>query len=870
MKRIMFMLLAINLSMTLLGQEKNAPTGTKMLYDFEGATPIKGLSFSSCKKKKIVDSKNLKSKALYVRFRRGSSSVSVSLPENFSDYDLILMDLHNASNFDWKFNIAIEGSAKYMQPVSITAGETVPVEIDIKAMKDETDIEGVKTFTLFMYKLPKDFKMEIDNIKLTMAQKKTAKEDPNVKILHSFERPSSRGKIAGNRVSKMTLSDKFATDGKQSLEVAFKEGNDSNITIPIPYDWSEYDVFAFDVNNPLPETVNPYLYFKDGFGKRFTPRIAISASTYETIEFPISALKEKGVDPEALKTFKIYFWGQTDPVTLQFDNFRLLKKVKNNADYLKETIEGWTVLAKKSKNTPPAPTEKQKAAGLIPFTDNYMVRFYPSTIPSTKQLETVLNVKMAKNEFEPFIIGLYSLENLEIENVEVSPLVNESGKKLTDINVRYAQPVIVPVGQKFSKTAITRFMDLVPFYQTGFNFDLPQNKTSLLWGTIHADKNQASGIYKGNVKIKAKGKEAIEYPLSVTIAPFVLKKSLKKNYTMLFTYEFMRMNYTAQSKWPELIEKGIKEVIDMSNHGMTGLSPHAGHHLKNKDGHPALPDVIESLRAAKKYGMTGPFIYYCGSQIYSEKNKLDRPIRKHKPEHLKRLADMVKYMQKICKAENLPEVYWLSVDEPNTPDRHALALKANKLVKSLGGKVAQTCHKGSARGGLTKNADIVIGDASPKSLKKYHKEGKKVWEYDNSVIFDFNEGRTRYYYGYLGWISGLDGVSSWTYPHHLSGFRLLPVAGAKRAPEYDVKGFPMDNIIWEMVREGIDDYRYLVMGLAKDKKELAPITKKLNSLPKYLKAYKFVDSKTGEMIYKNFLTIDEFKNFRLDMINILK
>lgn len=833
----------------------------KVIYDFKGDTPLQGISFSGCKKKEVKDSAKMKSKVLAVRISRGSGTLRFKLPADFVNYDLIVMNINNRSNFTWKMYLVMPGSSKYSQTISLPADEVFPVELELDAVKEQINLNEVKEFHLFIQRLPKDIKLEIGNISLQKIDKSKEKKNSNVKVLHSFERASSRGKIAGNRINSIKLNDKFATDGKQSLEVEFKEGNDSHIIIPIPYDWSEYEAFAVDINNPSAETRTPSLYFRDGFNKKYTPIIKVPAASCETVMIPVSALKENGIDPEALEVFKIFFWGQVDPVILQFDNFRLIKNVADNGNYVKEIKNGWTIISKKNKNAAPSGTTAQQAAGFVPFTDNYMVRVSPSTIPSPKQIQTTVKVELARDEFEPFIIGLFGLADLEIEIVEVAPLVNAAGDKLTNVNIRYAQPIIVQIGQKFSKTATGRFMDLVPFYQEEFKFTVPKGKTSLLWGTVHAGKTQAPGTYTGKVKVKAKGRQALEYPLTVNVAPFVLRRPVKKNYCMLYTYEFMRMNYTGQGKWPELIKKGTREVIDMRNHGMTCLSPHAGHHLKDRNGHPALPDVLKSLRAAKKYGFTGPFIFYCGPQIYSEKKKLGRPINKHKPEHMKRLEDMVKYLHQVCQKEKLPQVYWLCVDEPNTPDRHALALKANKLVKSLGGKVAQTCHKGSARGGLNENVDLVIGNASPEAIKKYHRQGKIVWDYNNSVIFDFNEGKTRFYYGYLPWIANLDGVSSWTYPHHLSGFRQHPVIG-KRAPEYDSKGFPMDNIIWEMVREGIDDYRYLEMGLAKNKEKMTEVTGKLSSMPKSLTAYKFVDSKSSEMLYKNFLTIDQFIKYR--------
>jgi len=849
---------------------------TKTLYDFDGDDPLADIEFTRCKIKEVVDSEAFDSKALDLRPRRGNSGIRFRLPTEAADFDLLVFDMASKSNFDWKFIAIFEGGgARYEQPLSLGSGDTSPMEVDLRAVREELGVKHVEKCTIYFHALPKDYEFELDNVRLETAVE-TEEEDLNIRRLFSFERPSSRGKAAGNRIRRIALSTNFATHGQTSLEVEFMKGDDSYITLPIPYDWSEYDFFKLDIRNNSDKGAFFYFYLRDGFGKKYKPRLEIGALAEETVEFPISVLS-RHVDVEALEMLKIFFWGAKDDCALLFDNIRLAKGKGGNAGFETSVAGEWTILTPKSDVTPPQASDTQQAAGWIPYSENYMVRLYPGAVPTEKQLATPIRAVLAQDEFEPFIIGLWALDDIVIESVSVSTLGSGAGAALGNLNIRFAQPVTAQVGPDFAKTAMKHFLDLVPFYQSDFSFEITKNHSGLLWGTVHAPAGQGPGVYTGEITVKAKGRPAQSLPLTVKVLPFTLEKPKGKTFSMLFTYEFMRMNYKPVVDWPELIERGKREVLDMKNHGMNALSPHSGHHIKEKDGHPFVADLLQSLREAKEQGMMGPFVWFCGPQIFTTKAKLENPYTRFDPrKHLAWLRRMIEYVEPICEAEGLPPVYWLVADEPNQPERHAIARRALRAAKEAGAHTAQTCNKVSIEN-LAEFSDLIItgfGDLSSEFVEEHRKAGRLLWSYDNSSIFDIHEGRTRFLYGYLGWRKGLDGVSAWTYPHHLSGFRKNAVVGNARAPEYDSKGFPVDNIVWEMVREGIDDYRYIQTMCSATRRtgkpdSAAPILTELRKLSPSIHTYKFNDTKTGENLYENFMTPGQFSAYRRRMAEVI-
>jgi len=77
-------------------------------------------------------------------------------------------------------------------------------------------------------------------------------------------------------------------------------------------------------------------------------------------------------------------------------------------------------------------------------------------------------------------------------------------------------------------------------------------------------------------------------------------------------------------------------------------------------------------------------------------------------------------------------------------------------------------------------------------------QNKELWTYD-CMLAPVDAETDRYYFGVWAWVSGVKGCSHWAYfcQRHLSYV-------------YPTKDDLIPSIGWEAVREGIDDYRYLI------------------------------------------------------------
>ena len=105
---------------------------------------------------------------------------------------------------------------------------------------------------------------------------------------------------------------------------------------------------------------------------------------------------------------------------------------------------------------------------------------------------------------------------------------------------------------------------------------------------------------------------------------------------------------------------------------------------------------------------------------------------------------------------------------------------------------------------------------SEKELGSAHRNGRTYWLYNNDVATTCdNPAYARYVYGYYTWMTGVDGMSSWTFQN---------TQNASGLPDdvflaYPDPAGPLPTLKWEAIREGIDDQK-LIYQLSKRIAEL--------------------------------------------------
>ena len=340
------------------------------------------------------------------------------------------------------------------------------------------------------------------------------------------------------------------------------------------------------------------------------------------------------------------------------------------------------------------------------------------------------------------------------------------------------------------------------------------------WMTFHVPEDASPGIYEGTLSITEKGCDSVDIPIHLKVIPQRLETPLDVQFAMLYTVSPFSQ-YFKPEKHELLAPQVLAFYKDLRAHGMTSLSPKCSDWPYRKGN-------IEGLKAeidlATKAGLRGPVLWYMSALINGAKGGKRYAHYDGKCDNwdeirdISNLREIITIAKEFERKEKWPELIFITVDEPGTctEDRSILNLRMDILEKTL-----KTVHSLGARGATTLTE--VVDDrhnqspfvSMPDELRKKwdsvrpycsiriygygypqgstnlfaemadsEKRGYEAWFYNNEATMGNNRYVARMFFGLWGWKVKAKGLASWTYP------------GSR-------------TVQWEVVREGIDDLRYL-------------------------------------------------------------
>ncbi|MDY6853831.1 MAG: hypothetical protein SWO11_03850 [Thermodesulfobacteriota bacterium] len=339
------------------------------------------------------------------------------------------------------------------------------------------------------------------------------------------------------------------------------------------------------------------------------------------------------------------------------------------------------------------------------------------------------------------------------------------------------------------------------------------------WMTVHVPEDANPGIYEGTLTLTQKGSDSVDVPIHLNVIPQRLECPLDVQFSMLYTVSPFGQ-YFKPEKYELLAPQVLSFYKELRAHGMTSLSPKCSdwpYRKGNIDGLKAEIDL------ATKTGLKGPVLWYMSALINGAKGgkryahydgKCDNWDETRDISNLKEIITTVKAFERKKK---WPELIFITVDEPGTCTEPSIL----NLRMDILGKTLKTVNELGARGATTltellddrhnKQPFVAIPDELRKQwyeIRPYcpiriygygypqgitnlfaemadsEKRGHEVWFYNNEATMGKNRYVARIFFGLWGWKVGARGLASWTYP----GRR---------------------TVQWEVVREGIDDLKYL-------------------------------------------------------------
>jgi hypothetical protein len=430
--------------------------------------------------------------------------------------------------------------------------------------------------------------------------------------------------------------------------------------------------------------------------------------------------------------------------------------------------------------------------------------------------EKLKHVKITglKGEFEPFSFSIHCKKACNNVSIQVSDL------KKTNVENDEIKSDFMEVNRLKKDEALHGIYDwtLCPVD----NVYIKEGGETFFWVTLFIPVETAAGNYKGYLGVDSDIDEPVEIPVELRVLPEKLEDPRDVQFVMLYTVSPFGQHFDPET-YNELAPKVLKFYNDLRNHGMTAISP------KNSDW-PYRKGNIDGLKAevrlAARAGFKGPVLWYMSSLINGAKcgkryaHYDGNCSTWNESRDIANLRQIVADVKEAENRENWPEVIFITVDEPGTVDesrnirnlRMEILEKTMNEVHALGAKGATTLTEPldnkhntppfvEVPDDMRKRWDRVrpfcavriYGYGYPEGATNLFAEkldaerrGYEIWVYYNEATMGDRRYVARVFYGLWGWKIGARGLASWTYP------------GAR-------------SVQWELVREGIDDHKYMVL-----------------------------------------------------------
>ena len=435
------------------------------------------------------------------------------------------------------------------------------------------------------------------------------------------------------------------------------------------------------------------------------------------------------------------------------------------------------------------------------FIGSYLERGHAQSKPRPGQVRDHLRIVAAPGEYEPAVVSVRAGEALAGVRIRIAgELSGEGGRVIPAdaITVRLADPFTTWT----EKTGIEQFL------LSDRPVDIEADTTRRFWLTVRVPDDAAPGVYRtklfvempmgrlGPDLMKTRTLAVLKFEVEVLPVPLVTAHETGMAY-------FMYNNTSYYAKAPGGAEALITEAYqarvfeDMREHGMTTatlylypvvddeftLTGRSANHLS----------MAATMRLLEQTRLVAPGVpvVWLGPTAYG--------------------PDVWKGVERGRREHGWPEMLYYAVDEPETEERN---LQARLFMRNLNRfraqhphwKVRATTALGSSRGiqtvGYLHDHWITcmaqrIGESGVIADARMHRT--EIWTYD-CMAAPVDAETDRYYFGVWAWVAGVKGCSHWCY------FDGMP----RLSYVYPAKDELIPTVGWEAVREGIDDYRYLV------------------------------------------------------------
>jgi hypothetical protein len=457
------------------------------------------------------------------------------------------------------------------------------------------------------------------------------------------------------------------------------------------------------------------------------------------------------------------------------------------------------------------PSAGDLARGYALFRTSPLERVFPDTLPGGAALPESIAAVVSRNECKPITFSIRAVRDLGRVTVAVSPIRGTNGVSNT-VSAKVASLGLL------TETADADQSGTVIDYRWAPRILEPESPVVLKDITrtfrlnLRAEADARPGEYRAVVTVTPGQGRRTEIPFRITVLPLTLTDT-DIRYGMMMDYAFYELDSPGwtERKRELLVRRGVEIYRDLREHGMTMTYPHSRFvYATDRNGEPVLESLGNALRSYKELGFPGPFCCYLGHLLHTAKPMhpgsillYDQATAERRLRALLRRFDGLAREAGVSRERLLVQV----VDEPDHDDRIRVA--AAKRLHAI-------AHEMGFRTLITRPwPDVsVMCTGTPESdteAARLRAMGKEWWIYPNEALSGRNLCYTRYVFGFGAWKWGVNGVVPWTYQmsQGSNGNPFTVLDGPEIMVAYPGAHGPLPTPVWEAIREGITDYKYI-------------------------------------------------------------
>ena len=456
----------------------------------------------------------------------------------------------------------------------------------------------------------------------------------------------------------------------------------------------------------------------------------------------------------------------------------------------------------------PSPDDQQKKDGYLLFSRPYAEPVLYKAVPRSEELVSSLSISACRGEFEPLTFSIYPLIDIESLTVSASDLEGPGGSSIPASSIDLRKVTYQSVW-----TNIRAFTAVEHLLRTFDTLSLTKGRTQRLWLTARIPDDAPPGQYSGTVSL-ATGTSQTRLPLNVRVLPFELSEPDEMAYFMYFP----GVGHSVYSN-----EDFFRKIVtDQRDHGMTSFTIYNTYYWAEEGSQkPSLhldtryPGYLQHAPYGVSYARMIEILQEAG--IGSSVPLLE--ITSMHPG-----TGQVKELFEVYRERNWPQVAFYIGDEIDFPERIEAARKPLEALK----KEAPNIKTATALGAIGKAAlghmyDIWVGCSAPEDVNKCLALGNAPWTYSCRQTHELGTAFVRHFFGRHPFKVGLKGVGLWAYTHDdvfVDRYSQLIKYSEDLVFTQDMTQIHghiycesnqiIPLVTWEAVREGIDDYRYLL------------------------------------------------------------